>query len=83
MPVVSASNIKRMAALSNARIPEELEQKLDRVADDDDAVALIGTAWASKQCRDLIANGAPGIHFYTLNRSPATRQIHASLFGSP
>lgn len=82
MPVVSASNIKRMAALSNARLPAELEGELDRVADDDDAVAEIGTAWATDQCRDLLARGAPGIHFYTLNRSPATRRIHAAMFGS-
>jgi len=82
MPVASASNIKRMAALSNARLPAELEDELDRVADDDEAVAEIGTAWATDQCRDLLARGAPGIHFYTLNRSPATRRIHAALFGS-
>jgi len=82
MPVVSASNIKRMAALSNARIPQELAQQLDRVAEDNAAVEAIGTHWASDQCRDLIANGAPGIHFYTLNRSPATREIHRDLFRS-
>lgn len=82
MPVVSASNIKRIAALSNARIPEALGRQLDRAGDDAAAVSAVGTSWASEQCRDLLDNGAPGIHFYTLNRSPATRQIHASLFGS-
>lgn len=81
MPVVSASNIKRMATLANARIPQALERELDQVADDNAAVAAIGTRWASEQCRDLIDNGAPGIHFYTLNRSPATREIHQRLFG--
>jgi methylenetetrahydrofolate reductase (NADPH) len=82
MPVASAANIKRMAALANARIPQELESQLDRVADDNAAVAEIGTRWASDQCQDLIENGAPGIHFYTLNRSPATREIHQRLFGA-
>ena len=82
MPVVSASNIKRMAALSNARIPDELGAELERVADDSGAVAEVGTRWASRQCRDLLDNGAPGIHFYTLNRSPATREITQQLFGA-
>lgn len=81
MPVVSASNIKRMAALSNARIPKALEAELDGVAGDDEAVQQVGTRWASEQCRGLIEQGAPGIHFYTLNRSPATREIHRNLFG--
>jgi len=82
MPIVSVANIKRMASLANARIPQELELELDRVADDDAAVAEIGTQWAREQCRDLIDSGAPGIHFYTLNRSPATREIHRDLFGN-
>jgi methylenetetrahydrofolate reductase (NADPH) len=82
MPVVSASNIRRMAALSNARIPAALDEQLDGAGNDDAAVAEIGTRWATAQCRELLDGGAPGIHFYTLNRSPATREIHQQLFGS-
>ena len=81
MPIVSVANVRRMAALSNAKIPDELEAELDGVADDN-ATAEVGIRWATAQCRELLAEGAPGIHFYTLNRSPATRRIHAALFGS-
>ena len=82
MPIVSTANIKRMATLSNAKIPAELEAKLDAAGDDDAEVARIGVDWATQQCRELLDRGAPGLHFYTLNRSPATRDIHAALFGS-
>jgi methylenetetrahydrofolate reductase (NADPH) len=81
MPIVSAANIKRMAALAQARIPSQLEWQLNRADGDETLVASVGNTWAGEQCRDLLANGAPGIHFYTLNRSPATREIHARLFG--
>jgi methylenetetrahydrofolate reductase (NADPH) len=82
MPIVSTANIRRMAALSNAKIPAALEAKLDRAGEDDSEVARIGVEWATDQCRELLDQGAPGLHFYTLNRSPATREIHAALFGS-
>ena len=80
MPITSAANIRRIAQLSNARIPDELEAGLSRVADDDDATLELGIEWATLQCRELLDRGAPGIHFYTLNRSPATRRIHEQLF---
>jgi len=79
MPVVSLKNVRRMASLSNARIPTELESQLERVEEDDAAVAEVGARWATEQCRELLDRGVPGIHFYTLNRSPATRQIHEAL----
>lgn len=82
MPIVSVSNVKRMASLAQARIPHRLEWQLDRAEGDDVLVASIGNTWAGEQCLDLLEHGAPGIHFYTLNRSPATREIHARLFGS-
>ena len=81
MPIVSASNVRRMAQLANAKIPAELDTALDRAADDE-AIARVGIEWATRQCRELLDRGAPGLHFYTLNRSPATRQIHAALFGA-
>jgi methylenetetrahydrofolate reductase (NADPH) len=83
MPVVSTANIRRIAALCQSRIPEELDAELSRVEDDDARTLEVGIEWATMQCRDLLARGAPGIHFYTLNRSPATRRIHESLFGRP
>jgi len=79
MPVISARNIRRMAALSGARIPPELSSALDACGDDDARTLEVGIEWAGLQCRELLAGGAPGIHFYTLNRSPASRRIRASL----
>lgn len=82
MPVVSSRNIRRIAKLSQARIPEELDRALAEVENEDDRTLEVGIEWATLQCRELLAGGAPGIHFYTLNRSPATRRIHQSLFGA-
>ncbi|HTO69660.1 MAG TPA: methylenetetrahydrofolate reductase [NAD(P)H] [Myxococcota bacterium] len=80
MPILSTASIRRMTALSGARIPAELGRELDRAGDDDARTAEIGVAWATAQCRELLARGAPGLHFYTLNKSPATRRIYSALF---
>jgi methylenetetrahydrofolate reductase (NADPH) len=80
MPVVSARGIERMAQLSGARIPPALREQLERCGEDDRRIAEVGIEWATAQCRDLLQQGAPGLHFYTLNRSPATRRIHQALF---
>ncbi len=82
MPVISAKNIRRMASLSHAHIPEALSRAMDEAGDDPERTLAVGIEWATEQCRELLAGGAPGIHFYTLNRSPAARRIHANLFGS-
>jgi methylenetetrahydrofolate reductase (NADPH) len=79
MPIVSVRNVRRMAALSGARIPAALEAELGPVEDDDERTMQVGVAWATRQCRELLARGVPGIHFYTLNRSPATRLVFESL----
>jgi methylenetetrahydrofolate reductase (NADH) len=79
MPIVSSASIRRMTALCGARIPAELERELDRAGDDDARTEEVGVEWATAQCRELLAGGAPGLHFYTLNRSPATRRIHSRL----
>jgi methylenetetrahydrofolate reductase (NADPH) len=75
MPIVSVAGIRRMTSLSGARIPEELAARLAEVEHDDDLTREVGVEWAAHQCRELLERGAPGIHFYTLNRSPATRAI--------
>ena len=82
MPVMSASNIRRMSSMCGARIPGELEARLAQTGDDSEATLEVGIEWATLQCHQLLEAGAPGIHFYTLNRSPATRRIHANLFPS-
>jgi methylenetetrahydrofolate reductase (NADPH) len=79
MPITNYGQIKRFTELCGASIPEELENELNGRADDPEAVAELGVAYATLQCSDLLARGAPGIHFYTLNRSPATRAILAAL----
>ena len=62
-----------------ARSRRSCRRELDERADDSEAVAELGVAYATLQCSDLLARGAPGIHFYTLNKSPATRAILAAL----
>jgi methylenetetrahydrofolate reductase (NADPH) len=80
MPIVSAANLRHILTLSpGAKQPDELVSELDTVGDDADAALDVGVRWATRQCRELLEGGAPGIHFYTLNRSPATRRVHAAL----
>jgi methylenetetrahydrofolate reductase (NADPH) len=79
MPITNYGQIKRFTSMCGASIPDELERKLTGRADDPEAVAELGVAYATLQCSDLLARGAPGVHFYTLNRSPATRAILAAL----
>jgi methylenetetrahydrofolate reductase (NADPH) len=79
IPVTSYAQIKRFTERIAASQPERYERELAARADDADAVKDLGVAYASLQCADLLARGAPGIHFYTLNKSPATRSILAAL----
>ena len=75
MPVTNVSQIKRFAAMCRARMPASLLSELEAVASDATLVGEIGVEHAATQCRDLLARGVPGIHFYTLNRSRATVEI--------
>ena len=79
MPVTNYAQIKRMSDMCGASFPEQYQAELEARKDDPDATADLGVAYATLQCSDLLARGAPGIHFYTLNRSPATRAILAAL----
>jgi methylenetetrahydrofolate reductase (NADPH) len=79
MPITNFAQIKRFTELCDAKIPDDLERELGARADDPAAVTELGVAYATLQCSELLARGAPGIHFYTLNRSPATRAILAAL----
>jgi methylenetetrahydrofolate reductase (NADPH) len=79
MPITNAEQIKRFTSMCGATIPPALLAALDQRRDDPDAVADLGVAYATLQCAELLARGAPGIHFYTLNRSPATRAILSAL----
>src|SRR5215213_7353527 len=79
MPITDVGQIKRITGMCGATIPVELLRELELRADQPGAVSDLGVAHATLQCADLLANGAPGIHFYTLNRSPATRAILSAL----
>jgi methylenetetrahydrofolate reductase (NADPH) len=75
MPVQSWTNLQRIASLSpGTTIPAALEHAFRDAADDEEAALRAGASFAAKQCRDLLSQGAPGIHFYTLNRSKPTLQ---------
>jgi methylenetetrahydrofolate reductase (NADPH) len=79
MPVTNLSSIQRMAKLSGAAVPPEVVERVEAVAGDPEAVRQVGVEMATELCQDLLAAGAPGLHFYTLNRSTATREIYANL----
>ncbi len=83
MPVVNYRQIVRITRLCGARIPAELVARLEPVADNPQASIEVGSEWAWRQCEDLLENGAPGIHFYTLNRSEATKRIFERLRHGP
>jgi methylenetetrahydrofolate reductase (NADPH) len=78
-PITNLSQIQRITSMCGARIPADLLARLDAVKTDPDAVRAVGVAHAVAQCRELVDRGAPGIHFYTLNRSRATVEILESL----
>ena len=79
MPIRNLAHIERMSKLCGSSIPATLFAELDRSRNDDAAVAALGVAHATAQCVELLNQGAPGIHFYTLNQSPATRVILTAL----
>jgi methylenetetrahydrofolate reductase (NADPH) len=79
MPITNVDQVYRFTAKIGASIPEALRAALETRADDAAAVIQLGVAWATLQCSELLRAGAPGIHFITLNRSPATRAILTAL----
>lgn len=79
MPVTNVKQIKRMAELSGAAFPQDFADELHAVEDDPDAVRQLGIDRATEMCDLLLAEGAPGLHFITMNRSTATREIWSRL----
>lgn len=80
MPVSTREGMTRMSDLAlGVRFPARLLRAVDRAGNDPEAVARVGIHWATEQCRDLLDNNVRGIHFYTLNRSDATRRIYETL----
>jgi methylenetetrahydrofolate reductase (NADPH) len=79
MPITRVGQVERMAQMCGSAIPCGLRDELHARGEDPEAVLDFGVAYATLQCAELLAAGAPGIHFYTLNRSPATRAILSAL----
>jgi methylenetetrahydrofolate reductase (NADPH) len=82
MPILGVAQVKRFTGMCGARIPSALLARMEAVEADPEAVRTIGVEHAARQCEDLLANGVAGIHFYTLNRSPATRAIFSRIRGA-
>ena len=79
MPVTNVAQIKKFTAMCGATVPEKMLVELNPIADDLDAVIDYGVAWATRQCLELLHAKVDGLHFYTLNKSKATRQIVENL----
>ncbi len=79
MPILAVGSMKKMVELSGREMPTEVLARIEPLAGDPEAVRAEGIRIATELCDDLLAGGAPGLHFYTLNRSKATREIYAAL----
>jgi len=79
MPVTNAGQVERFARMAGAAFPADLAARIGAVGDRPEEVRRIGVEVATALCRELLDAGAPGLHFYTLNRSTATREIYANL----
>jgi methylenetetrahydrofolate reductase (NADPH) len=82
MPITSYAQIVRFCQLCEAVIPQPLAEAMEALDGDEEAEFELGVAYAARQCEELLAGGAPGIHFYTLNKAPATRAILGALKAS-
>ncbi|MBS1878523.1 MAG: methylenetetrahydrofolate reductase [NAD(P)H] [Actinobacteria bacterium] len=82
IPVASYAQTKRICGLCDATIPERLEEAFEGAGGDPEREFELGVAYAAQQCAELLIAGAPGIHFYALNRAPATRAVLGSLRAS-
>ena len=82
IPVTSYGQAARICKLCDATIPDELDNAMRALGGDVDAEAMLGVAFAARQCEELLAGGAPGIHFYPLNRAPGVRAVLSALRAS-
>jgi methylenetetrahydrofolate reductase (NADPH) len=82
IPIASYPQVQRICKLCDASIPPELDAAMRELGGDKEAEGLLGVAYAARQCEELLASGAPGIHFYALNRAPGTRAVLAALRAS-
>ena len=83
LPILSTAQIKRFIALCGAGLPARLVTELERRGDDNEAVTRFGIEYATEQCEALLREGAPGLHFYTLNKSRSTTEVINNLALTP
>lgn len=79
MPPTHFSQLKKMADMSGAAIPQHISDRLEKAGDDHEEARKVGVDIATNLCAELLERGAPGLHFYTMNRSTATREIYSNL----
>ncbi len=79
VPILSAAQITKFTQLCGAKIPPPLRARLDQLSSDDAATVEFGIEFAARQCEELLRAGAPGLHFYTLNKSHSTVQVLKNL----
>ena len=79
MPILSAAQIKKIVALCGAELPRAFVAELDKHGEDHEAVVQLGIEYATRQCDELLREGAPGLHFYTLNKSRSTVEVVGNL----
>jgi methylenetetrahydrofolate reductase (NADPH) len=82
IPIASYAQVARICALCDASIPPELDSAMQALGGDPEAESLLGVAYAARQCDELLLDGAPGIHFYALNRAPGVRAVLSALRAS-
>jgi len=82
IPIASYGQVSRICSLCDASIPAELDAAMSALGGDEEAEALLGVAYAARQCEELLVGGAPGIHFYALNRAPGVRAVLSALRAS-
>ncbi|HEY0455019.1 MAG TPA: methylenetetrahydrofolate reductase [NAD(P)H] [Verrucomicrobiae bacterium] len=83
LPILSGSQIKKFTTLCGARIPEPMMRRLEELGDDDAAVVEFGIEYATRQCEQLLREGVPGVHFYTLNKAYSTAKVIKNLHLTP
>ncbi|HZM05205.1 MAG TPA: methylenetetrahydrofolate reductase [NAD(P)H] [Candidatus Saccharimonadales bacterium] len=83
IPILAAGQIQRFTAMCGARLPAALVASLEKFVDNDEACAEFGIEYATRQCEDLLRHGAPGLHFYTLNKVRSTVQVLRNLRPPP
>ena len=79
MPITNGKQIQKFSEMCGASIPKEMQEVIARFGEDNASIEAAGIDYATRQCRELLAGGVKGLHFYTLNKSMATRRIYQSL----